>query len=279
MIRAGEMLADPEAAYEKYVEQGGANVMLLKTLHFVSGLLFHPEAVYAEGSQEAIGGHLKAGKMGFFSFSHASAGDVPILASVMEHDEAYDNVLGYTVTPAKAELTKKPGLGRVLTALGAIETHRTESVYGKQGKDSNGAKERAIGEDVEDRRLQAVEQMVRVCSYFIGHPDPSQRRHVAGFWDGRRNRGDRTVAQKVKAGPRLILNEIQNREDVMVIFMSPYFNNRKHLKNIFGASVGIGHLALRDVKGRVTQRMLQEGQQSALDLAVADYNRRHRVKA
>jgi 1-acyl-sn-glycerol-3-phosphate acyltransferase len=252
-----ELLDNPDT-YQRFIDHGGPSPRVMRAFHAISSELFLPRTVYMDGSHEAIAEHLGNGKQAVFALGHSSWADIPVIGAVMGQDEAYDNAIGTIVTPAKAKLFKNPAAAKLLTAMGAVTTHRREDVFGKDNEVGD--------EDMERRWRQAATQMLGVCTDHLnnGH-------HVAGFWEGTRNRGDRTQIQKIKSGVVRIINGAENPADLMVVFMSPYYGERKLFKSFMSPTVGIGHLAVGEV-GRVTKPMIQQTQQATLDLAVEAYN-------
>src|SRR5579884_1990513 len=97
-----EALEKPEY-YHQYVLQG-PNRGLNRAVHFLSGIVFHPQVVYMEGSQEAIEQHFDGNKPAFVSLNHVSWADIPLNASVIQHDKTLRPLIGNYVTPAKAPL-------------------------------------------------------------------------------------------------------------------------------------------------------------------------------
>lgn len=258
MKRPYVALGNPEV-YE-YFSKAGPNVKFMKAFHGVMAALFHPNRKFTEHSREAIEDHIQSGRQVVFSLGHSSWFDPSNYASVIRKEKSLKPAIGNIVIPANAPYFNKRVIGKIITTGGAIPTFRRKDVFGKE--------EVIADAEIEQRRKRAGRELVNIC---VNHLESGT--NVAIFAEGTRNRGDRRRLQKLQNGIGRIIEESNNRDDLMVVCMSAYYGEGRRNKTYFDPSVGVGHLAVSDVSGDLIPA-ITDCQQTTLDIAVADFKQR-----
>jgi 1-acyl-sn-glycerol-3-phosphate acyltransferase len=237
------------------------NENYMKILHGVSALLFNSKRVFMDDTLSKIDEHFKDDKPAIFSMNHVTWFDPLYYASVIRREREFRPAIGNIVIPGNAPYFNKPLIGKIIAEGGCIPVFRSKdsSVFG----DITNLSE----EEIEIRRKKANDISMGIC---VDHLNSGT--NVAIFAEGTRNRGDRKQIQKMHDGLGRILEGTEKPENLIVVCMSGYFGEKK-IKNLIDPSIAIGSLA---VEGSISETLgeIREKQQKALDVAIADYQRR-----
>lgn len=190
MRRPTVELTNYESVY-RYYEPHEQSQTFARFAHLLFAKVFRIDLSVAPGADDAVRDLVASGTRLVVSPNHITADDQYVIVSLAQHMAALRPLRGRTFIPAEPSLFIRPGLsGRLLRrsvdGLGALPTFRLEDLRRR------GIERTAEIEDLHRRcTLQASE--VQVAKLVAGQ-------HMAGFWEGTRNRTDYRRVQPLKKG-------------------------------------------------------------------------------
>jgi 1-acyl-sn-glycerol-3-phosphate acyltransferase len=211
MSRPQVSLENFEAVYD-YYESHKQNQVFAMFGHAVLSRVYKPTISFAEdgAAKEAISQEFSAGTRLVISPNHLTEDDQYVIVSVVQREEVLHPLRGHTFIPSKPSLFTRPLrqggpiLRRMIDGLGAIPIVRLEDL------DRQGI---VITPEIEELHRKA---MLRADEIQVSKL-VEQGNHMAGFWEGTRNREDHTKVQRLKKGIGYTVCKAAEDVDVSIV--------------------------------------------------------------
>lgn len=183
-------LPNYQAIY-RYYEQHEQSQAFARFAHFVLARVFRLDLTSDPGAEQALADAIASGTRLILSPNHITGDDQYVIVATAEKMKALRPLRGRAFIPAEPSLFRRSGaagklLRRSVDGLGAVPTFRREDLR-RQGLEGTPG----VEETYNDCTLRASE--IQVSKLLQGH-------HMAGFWEGTRNRIDHRVVQPLKKG-------------------------------------------------------------------------------
>lgn len=179
-----------EAVY-RYYESHDQNMPFARFAHLVFAKVFRIDLSVDEGATDVIRDSMASGTRMIISPNHLTGDDQYVIVALAQHLEALHPLRGKTFIPSEPSLFARSGfkgrmLRRAVDGLGAMPTIRSKDLR-RQGVEQT--------EEVVElhRRAMVAASDAQVAQLIRGQ-------HMAGFWEGTRNRTDYRVVQPLKKG-------------------------------------------------------------------------------
>lgn len=190
MARPTVDLFNYEAVYDFY-EKHRQNRAFARFAHFLLNRVYRCDLSHDDDAPEAITEAVNAGTRLVISPNHVTADDQYVIVAFAEKLKALRPLRGRTFIPAEPSLFRRRGRkGKMLRwavdELGAVPTFRLTDLE-RRGLEVTDE----VRATYSDATLRASE--TQVTKLATGH-------HMAGFWEGTRNRTDHRVVQPLKKG-------------------------------------------------------------------------------
>jgi 1-acyl-sn-glycerol-3-phosphate acyltransferase len=214
------MLRRPEVSLENYptvydyYENHNQSMPFARFAHVAIAQDFRPDITCDDGVEEAIHDELSNGSRLVVSPNHITDIDQYTIVSLVEKLKVLRPLRGRTFIPSKPVLFTHKGirgklLRRAIDGLGAIPAIRTEDLK-RQGIE--------ITEDVEQQYKEATIRASKThVSKLLGGE------HMAGFWEGTRNRKDYRTVQPLKKGIGYTAIEASNDVSIVLLPVGIYY--------------------------------------------------------
>ena len=190
MKRPDVTLDNFEAVYRFY-ETHDQSKAYARFAHLVFAKIFRMDLSVEEGAEDAIRDAMASGTRIIISPNHLTGDDQYVIVALAQHLGTLHPLRGGTFIPTEPSLFVRSGLkGRILRrcvdGLGAMPTIRSKDLR-RQGIEQT--------EEVAElhRRAMVTASDAQVTQLIRGQ-------HMAGFWEGTRNRTDYRVVQPLKKG-------------------------------------------------------------------------------
>ena len=190
MARPKVELENYEAVYAFY-ETHRQNKAFARFAHFVLARVFRCDVSADDGAAEAIGAAVQSGTRLIVSPNHVTGDDQYVIVAFAEAYKALRPLRGITFIPAEPSLFRRKGfMGKLLRwavdELGALPTFRLEDL-------------RRRGMEITDE-IKAAHRAATLRASEIQVNKLMGGEHMAGFWEGTRNRTNYRVVQPFKKG-------------------------------------------------------------------------------
>lgn len=190
MKRPAAELTNYESVY-RYYEAHDQSMAFARFAHLVFGRVFRLDLSVDDGVDLAIRTALADDTRLILSPNHVTADDQYVIVSLAQQLASLRPLRGCTFIPAEPSLFRRSGIGgkllrRSVDGLGALPTFRLEDLR-RQGI------ERTPETEDLHRRCTIQASDAQVAKLLRGQ-------HMAGFWEGTRNRSDYRVVQPLKKG-------------------------------------------------------------------------------
>lgn len=190
MARPSVDLFNDEAVYDFYVGHR-QNMAFARFAHSVLNRVFRCDLSCDDGAPEAITAAINGGTRLIVSPNHVTADDQYVIVAFAQRLKALRPLRGITFIPAEPSLfTRRGRTGRLLRwavdELGALPTFRKT--------------------DLERRGIEITDEVEAIYRAATRRASETQvaklsaGEHMAGFWEGTRNRVDHRVVQPLKKG-------------------------------------------------------------------------------
>ena len=204
-----EVTIDNISAVYDYYRDNQVNLPFVKTAHWLLGKTIDDSQIsfWSPEAEDYIQDRLNDGAQVIFAANHQSAFDQFILAGLPGQLDCLRPMIGKTFIPSKTELFNEAKWQRwAIEQLGAIPAYR--------GKD--------FPEADDARRAQAAELLfdVSVARILGGQ-------HMAGFWEGTRNKEQPHVVQKIQRGIGEIVCRAQTDVDLLILPIGYVYDERQ----------------------------------------------------
>lgn len=190
MKRPPVELTNFESVYRFYAAHD-QNRVFARIAHLLFAKVFRLDLSTADGAEAAIDSALAEDTRLIVSPNHITGDDQYVIVSLAQRLAALRPLRGRTFIPSEPSLFRRSGfagrmLRRSVDGLGAMPTFRSEDLR-RQGLEGT--------EDVEARRRRCMLAASDAQVEKLQRGD-----HMAGFWEGTRNRVDYRVVQPLKKG-------------------------------------------------------------------------------
>lgn len=215
MTRPEAKLTNFEAVY-RYYEPHDQSMAFARFAHLVFAKVFRLDLSTGDGVDDAIRASLAGGTRLILSPNHITGDDQYVIVALAQDLEALRPLRGNTFIPSEPSLFTRPGVvGRLLRrsvdGLGALPTFRLEDLR-RQGIEQT--------PEIEElhRRCTVAASNIQVAKLVRGQ-------HMAGFWEGTRNRTDYRVVQPLKKGMAHTAIAASQRVKVAVLPIGFYYGS------------------------------------------------------
>lgn len=201
-----------------YYEQHTQSPTFARLGHALLSKLYRPTITFAQGgvAERAIRDEIGAGTRLIISPNHLTGDDQYVVVSVAQKEPVLHPLRGHTFIPAEPSLftraQHKGGalLRRAVDGLGAIPIVRLEDLR-RQGV--------TITPEIEELHKKAILMADEVeISKLV-----NQGAHMAGFWEGTRNRTDHTTVQPLKKGIGHTACKAAEQVDISIVPVGIYY--------------------------------------------------------
>lgn len=194
--------------YEFY-RDNPVNLPFVKAAHWLLGQTIDDSQIsfWSPDAEDYLHDRLADGAQVVFAANHRSAFDQFILAGLPGQLDCLKPMIGKTFIPSKTEIFNEAKWQRwAIDQLGAIPAYR--------GKD--------FPAQDDPRRAQAAELLFNVSVDRI-----LRGQHMAGFWEGTRNKEEPHVVQKIQRGIGEIVCRAQTGADLLVLPIGYVYDERQ----------------------------------------------------
>ncbi len=219
-----------------YYENHQQSQVFARLGHAVLSKVYRPEISFADDAEEAIADAISSETRLIISPNHLTGDDQYVIVSLAEKEEIFHPLRGRTFIPAEPSLftaSKKRGgqlLRRAVDGLGALPIYRMEDL-----------RRLGLDDDTETVELYKYGMMradqvefAKLTRGISGNPDPFgcldlpsipklPYEHMAGFWEGARNRVDHRKVQPLKTGIAHTACRAAGLVDVSVVPIGLYY--------------------------------------------------------
>lgn len=190
MKRPAAELTNFESVY-RYYEAHDQNMPFARFAHLVFSKVFRLDLSTGDGVDDAINAAMADGTRFMISPNHITGDDQYVIVSLAQRLDALHPLRGNTFIPSEPSLFIRSGISgkllrRSVDGLGALPTFRLEDLR-RQGIE----------------RTPEIEELHRRCVVAASEAQEAKLgrgQHMAGFWEGTRNRTDHRVVQPLKKG-------------------------------------------------------------------------------
>lgn len=190
MKRPAAEMTNYESVY-RYYEAHEQNKAFARFAHLVFAKVFRLDLSTGPGVEDAIREGMANGTRFIVSPNHITGDDQYVIVSLAQHLKVLHPLRGNTFIPSEPSLFIRSGIAgkllrRSVDGLGALPTFRLEDLR-RQGIE----------------QTPEIEELHRRCMVEASETQVTKLehgQHMAGFWEGTRNRTDYRVVQPLKKG-------------------------------------------------------------------------------